>query len=342
MRPSVREHLRSSGPRYVCQGRARRTLRPHGRTRALQAIAATATLLVSSATVPAGAQARTSCAYAGAPTNVLTVTVSGESDAVITRRGQEITVGESGEAIERCAGATATVTNTDTINVVFSGRGLPFAEVRLANGPLAPGASVESEGAPEIEVQVSGPGNNFDVIGTPGADVFRWGPGGANPGLNLNPDDNGDRDVDVTVLGGSTAPLLYAEGGAGNDTITGDRITRDGYVYAHGGPGNDVLTAPPGSVGAILYGGPGNDAITGSRFNDVLRGDAGNDRIAGGAGADNITGGAGRDRITGGAGRDFIKVRDAARDAVSCGSGRDRVNADKRDRVSGCEKTSRR
>ena len=311
-------------------------------SRALKATAATAGLLVLTATAPAGVQARTSCAYVGAPTNLLTVTVTGASEAVISRRGEEITAAEYGDPAEPCAGGIPTVTNTDTIHVLFSGDVGAVAEVRLAGGPLAPGATAEDVGASEIEIVASGEGGGFSIIGTPGDDQFRWGPGGANPGLNVNPAAAGDQDVDVVVVGGTRAALLYAEGGAGNDTITGDPIARDGHVYAYGGPGNDVLTAPRGNVDAVMYGGAGNDVITGSAFDDVLRGDAGNDRIAGGAGADNITGGTGRDRIAGGAGRDFIKVHDSARDRVSCGAGRDRVNTDRRDRVSGCERISRR
>ena len=304
--------------------------------------AATAGLLVLMASLPGAAQARTSCAYVGAPANALTVTVTGASEAVITRRGQEITVGEYGDPPDPCAGAVPTVSNTDTIDVLFSGDVGAVADVWLAGGPLAPGATAEAVGASEIEIEVSGNGGSFSVVGTRGDDQFRWGPGGANPGLNLNPADAGDEDVDITVLGGASAASLYAEGGAGNDTITGDRIPRDGWVYAYGGPGDDVLTAPPGNVGAIFYGDAGNDVITGSAFDDVLRGDAGHDRIRGGGGADGITGGTGRDRIDGGAGRDFIKVHDTARDTVSCGAGRDRVNTDRRDRVSGCERVSRR
>ena len=303
-------------------------------------LAATA-ILVLGLSLPAGAHASTTCAYAAAPANVLLVTVSGRSEAVITRRGQEIVAGEFERPPVACTGGTPTVTNTDTINVLFTGEDLPYAEVLLANGPLAPGATAEAEGASEIEIRVGGPGNALDIVGTGGADEFRWGPGGPNPGLNVNPRDAGDSDIDVTVVDSPEEPLLYAELGGGDDTITGDRSLRGGSVYANGGAGNDVVTAPRG-VEAVLSGGAGNDVITGSRLADVLRGDAGADRIVGGAGADNVTGGTGRDRVEGGSGRDFVKVRDSSRDSVGCGSGRDRVNTDRRDRVSGCEQISRR
>ncbi len=307
----------------------------------IRSLLAAPAILVLGLCLPAGAPASTSCAYAGAPTNVLLVTVSGRSEAVITRRGQDIVAGDYEKPPVACAGGTPTVLNTDTINVLFVGEDGTSAEVLLANGPLAPGATAEPEGASEIELRAGGPGFHIDIVGTAAGDEFRWGPGGSNPGLNLNPREAGDVDVDVTVLGGSLAPLLYAVLGAGNDTITGDPSLSVGSVYAEGGAGDDVVTAPRG-IEAVLYGGRGDDVITGSRFADVLRGDAGADRILGGAGADNITGGTGRDRVEGGNGRDFIKVRDASRDSVRCGGGRDRVNTDRRDRATGCEQTSRR
>jgi len=307
----------------------------------IRSLLAAPVILVLGLCLPAGAHASTSCAHGGAPANMLLVTVSGRSEAVITRRGQEIVAGDYEKPPVACAGDTPTVLNTDTINVLFVGEDLPSAEVLLANGPMAPGATAEPEGASEIEIRVAGPGVYIDIVGTAGGDEFRWGSGGPDPGLNVNPREAGDVDVDVTVVGDFDAPLLYAELGAGNDTITGNAGLSGGSVYANGGSGDDVMTAPRGAE-ADLDGNGGDDVITGSRRADLLRGDAGNDRILGGAGADNLTGGSGRDRVEGGSGRDFIKVRDMARDSVNCGSGRDRVNTDRRDRVTGCEQTNRR
>ncbi len=293
----------------------------------------------------ASARASTSCAYAGAPLHTMTVNVTGESFAQITRRGEEIVANEEDRAPKPCAGGVPTVTNTDTIKVLITGRDLPFVDILLENGPLAPGATAEAEGASEIEIVVDGPGLSAGVIGTPRDDEFRWGDGGASLGLNVNPGVNGDTDVDVTVtIAGEPvfASLLSADGAGGNDTIGPDPALRKaGYVSAFGGPGNDVLTAPSGSD-AYFYGGPGNDVLTGSRFADALRGEAGKDRIIGGAGADRITGGPGADRISAGMGADVIDVRDFSRDTVTCGAGRDRVTADRRDAVNGCESLRRR
>ena len=92
MRPNKHKHLRPGGSAIgAARGlRGAHVLR-HAVARASRASAATAALLALSASVPTGAQAATSCAYAGAPANVLTVTVTGASEAVITRRGQQIT-----------------------------------------------------------------------------------------------------------------------------------------------------------------------------------------------------------------------------------------------------------
>ena len=278
----------------------------------------------------------------GAADDVLTVSVSGDFETVITRRGQEITASDYGRDLEGCGGAIPTVTNTDTIRLVFSGTRLPYVEVLLENGPLAPGATLESAGASEIELEIYGSGLFVDIVGTHRNDEFRWGRRGKHTGLNVNPDDARDKDIDVVIVSRRRPPVLYALGAAGNDTITGAAVLGGGYVHAQGGPGEDVLSAPRGLRGATLSGGAGDDLLTGSRFDDILAGGAGHDRIFGGAGADNITGGTGLDEIWGGAGRDRIDVHDSARDSVSCGRGRDRVSIDRRDRVTACEKTSRR
>ena len=299
-------------------------------------------VLLVGAVCPAIAQARTTCVYAGAPTNVLTVTVSGANQAVITRSAEEIIVSENDQPPKTCVGGSPTVFSTDSINVLTSGSERPNVDVLLANGPLAPGATPESVGASEIEIDVRGLHIGTTVVGTRGDDVFAWGASGAHAGLNVNPSHAGDRDVDITISRADPIAALNVDAGAGDDTITGNPILGElAFVSATGGPGNDVLSAPRGAF-ASLHGGSGDDAITGSRFDDTLDGGAGRDRISGRGGADVISGGSGSDELLGGAGRDTIRARDRARDTVSCGSGRDRVQADRRDRLTGCEQASRR
>jgi hemolysin type calcium-binding protein/List-Bact-rpt repeat protein len=107
-----------------------------------------------------------------------------------------------------------------------------------------------------------------------------------------------------------------------------------------GGPGGDTIV---GSAGADrLRGMDGDDCLEGGPGNDRLEGGNGNDRLNGGAGNDTLDGGRGTDTLSGGDGKDVIAALDGERDTIACGRGRDTVRADRADRVSGCERVSRR
>ena len=293
---------------------------------------------------PTGAQASVTCTYAGAPQNAMTITVTGTSEAVIKRRGQEIVTMQRLEAAQPCTGGVPTVTTTDAIHVVFSKSDFEGVDIELESGPFAPGVTPEADGTPEIEIDVTGDtGLSANVIGTRGDDQMRWVAMGEYPGLNLNPG-GGDHDADVWIAAEPDdidAPLLVAVGGAGDDTIIGDATARaSASAYAYGGSGDDVLGAL-GNGDSDLYGDGGDDVITGGGDDDTLSGGGGNDRIAGRGGDDKLDGGRGVDRISGGAGRDRIAARDGSRDTIACGAGRDRATADKRDRATGCEQLTR-
>ena len=293
----------------------------------------------------AGEETTISCAYQGAPGRVLTVTVT-DSVAEIRRHGTQIEVREQGEGLAHCSGDRPTVRNTDTIKVVLAE--LSFLDLDLGGGAFAPGATPEPEGASEIEIELSIDLGTADVYGHSGDDEWHWGPGGANPALNLNPGEAGDRDVDVRIIGTNDAyGSLIANGGDGDDTIIAAPNARvRGQPVAFGDAGDDVLSAPVISgereFGADLHGGPGDDTIVGGGHDDELSGDAGNDRIDGGAGADTITAGRGRDRISGGTGPDTISARDTVSEAVSCGSDRDRATVDRFDELRDCEQVATR
>jgi len=286
-----------------------------------------------------------SCSYKGAPARVLTVTVA-DSVGEIRRRGAQIEVREQGEDPARCSGDTPTVRNTDTIRIVLVE--LSFVDLDLSGGAFAPGATPETEGASEIEIELGLDLGTADVYGTSGNDEWHWGPGGANPALNLNPREAGDRDVDVRIVGTQDAyGSLIANGGDGDDTIIGAPNARvRGQLISFGDAGDDLLSTPAiageREFGAELHGGPGDDTIAGGGHDDELSGDAGNDRIDGRSGADKITAGPGRDRIAGGAGQDTISARDAVSEAVSCGSGRDRATVDTFDELRDCEQVATR
>jgi Ca2+-binding RTX toxin-like protein len=284
------------------------------------------------------AEARTRCSYTGPPTNTLTVTTTGEELGEISRLGQQILVGEAFERPRACSGGDPSVLNTDTIMVATPGF-ITSVDLRLGGGLFVPGATAEAEGASEIEVVFSGRDAFGEVVGTPHADEFHWGPGEAGAGLNLNPRSSGDQDVDVTV--DHRRGFLIANGAAGNDRIIPAPGARVSHVFSEGGRGDDVLVAPQNSSGN-LEGESGDDVLTGGRSFDDLEGGSGNDRVLAGSGHDQVDGGHGRDLLSGGRGHDSISAQDSKRDVIRCGPGRDRVRADQRDRLRGCERVSRR
>ena len=316
-----------------------------------QQMTGVAGLLLLGLTFAPDAEARMRCSYRGPPQNLLTVTADRGALGEIIRSGQKIVVREFLERPSPCQGGVPTVLNTDTIAVFPSGDD-DFVDVLLGGGSFAPGATPETEGASEIEIEFEGRDAFGEVGGTRRADEFHWGPGAGNhAGLNLNPRDAGDQDVDVTVRGGPFA-FLVATGARGNDTIVpapGAPFRNDG-VFSEGGRGDDRLIAPPNS-GGILDGGAGDDVLVGGRQDDNLLGGDGNDRLQGAGGPDLIAAGQGRDLIFGGPGRDTINSgadvpgglpRDSARDRIGCGAGRDRVKTDGQDQLRGCEVIRRR
>jgi Ca2+-binding RTX toxin-like protein len=308
---------------------------------ALRTTVAVAGIALTGASFVPDAVARVSCSYAAAPVSALTVTVTGDDTVEIGRYQDEILVNEFLERPKRCRGGSPTVLNTDTINVTLGPGLLASADVYLAGGPLAPGATPESTGASEIEIRATARSGVIKIAGTRGADEYHWGPGGVDAGLNLNPRTSNDQDVDVTVVGRRGSMLV--DGGPGNDRI----IPAPGWVgpassiYSAGGAGSDLLSAPQ-NVGSTLEGEAGKDRLLGGTLADDLYGGTGADYLEGGAGRDRLNGGRGRDLLLGGSGRDAFRSRDRNRDGVRCGPGRDRVRADRRDRVRGCERIRRR
>lgn len=161
-------------------------------------------------------------------------------------------------------------------------------------------------------------------------------------------------DGDDSVTAGNLA--LTATGGPGADILTAVNATATAVFHGdegddtlHGGAQNDYLYGDDGRDhlygGAsfdLLSGGDGNDELFGQLGGDDERGGNGRDLIDGGSGDDRLSGGRGRDALLGRTGADRLSSRDNAADRVSCGSGkgRDRAVADRKDKISGCEKRS--
>jgi len=140
-------------------------------------------------------------------------------------------------------------------------------------------------------------------------------------------------------------------------TTPGDAVRRPVPPAARRPAGSPVArpstpVSPSRTARRTVVGTRRADRLRGSSGPDELRGLAGDDRLAGGrgddllrghAGDDRLDGGPGRDVLRGGSGDDRLSARDGARDVVDCGPGRrDRAIVDRRDRVTGCERVSRR
>jgi plastocyanin len=146
----------------------------------------------------------------------------------------------------------------------------------------------------------------------------------------------------------ATADATKATGGDDllNGTAKGDKISGlggDDVIFGlggndllDGGAGNDKIDGGKGND--TLKGGAGNDSLTGGDGNDVLVGGAGKDKLNGGRGSDKLTGNGGKDSLVGGPGNDSINAKDGVAETVKCGPGRDKVKADRKDKLSGCEK----
>lgn len=102
------------------------------------------------------------------------------------------------------------------------------------------------------------------------------------------------------AITGTSKEGNYLYGGAGNDTIKGNK----GDDELVGGTGDDKLDGGAGDD--YLYGGSGNDTLKGGAGNDDLYGGDGNDTLDGGAGNDSLHGGRGVDVLKGGAGADVF------------------------------------
>jgi Ca2+-binding RTX toxin-like protein len=310
------------------------------------------------------------CSYSGPPSNTATFTAgTGEDTLVLKRVGDEINlfsetqighvVGKGKRKRVRwhtelsgpTCNATPTVHNTDAIDVVVNAEEDIDLEVSLDGGPLAPGATPEADGTPEIETRLESldPGQRVIFVGGPEADWFRFGANNGVQGVNLNAQDepiSPDEDVTMTLAppsqpADSDWPGAEARLGAGNDTLTTDGGPEfgsplEGAVIAMGGSGDDSMSSSsPRFTG--LNGGPGNDVISGGPKYNIIRAGKGNDVVTGGRGQDLVELGKGHDFANTGPGNDGIAAFDHTRDRVLCGGGRDGVARDPADRVPGCE-----
>ena len=103
--------------------------------------------------------------------------------------------------------------------------------------------------------------------------------------------EGGDDTITLSATNGANGVEVQAEGGAGDDVITGISAT-EGVPFAinslDGGDDNDTLIGGHGAVDNSLNGGNGDDILYGnSTYYNHLNGGAGNDHMVGTAGAEN-------------------------------------------------------
>jgi hypothetical protein len=280
----------------------------------------------------------------------VTLTMSGPAYGVVDRdTPYDVTVANRGPS------TAAGVTLTDVVP----------ARARLVRtagaGTCTPGATVRCT-LPAIPARASAT-VTVVLAGTREGAGFRHTVSLAASSTDPTPGDH-SASIDTLVTGASVAPpaLTLAGppcvnptyGGRDDDVLVGstfgDRLFgRQGRDLVRGREGNDCLWGGEGAD--VLDGDGGDDSLWGGDGRDRLFGGTGNDRVLGGAKADELHGdpgndelilGTGRDRAWAGPGNDTISARDGSRDVIDCGAGRDRVTADRRDRLRGCERVSRR
>lgn len=236
-----------------------------------------------------------------------------------------------------CQDASAdTFVNTPvslTLNCTDTGPAYERTPVRVF---VAPGAAANgtatSDVQPSPSTVVYTPNQGFagtDTFLFRGIDDFGFGP-------------SATATVRV-LLRGNCANLQTGTNGA--DTLTGtfagDRLRGlGGNDVLNGEAGNDCLEGGAGND--RLNGGAGNDRLLGGGGRDVLTGGTGNDRLVGGRGKDVLIGGPGRNAYVAGPGNDRVNARNGRRELINCGTGRDTARVDRRDRVRGCERVTRR
>jgi Ca2+-binding RTX toxin-like protein len=186
--------------------------------------------------------------------------------------------------------------------------------VLVACTAIAPGASAAtvSVRGPEGDqlFYVAAPGEANDVlIAARGSSQLALTDAGAviTPGRHC-------RSIDphrVVCRGTGAYPTLHQSNFAlGNldDRVVPASSTEDVDITADGGPGNDVLSgAPEGPEGFTLSGGDGADQLSGRTTYDELKGGLGNDQLRGGDGGAALFGGPGNDQLFGG-GTEFNSV----------------------------------
>ena len=207
----------------------------------------------------------------------------------------------------------------------------PASALTLAGNPVAVSVSCPDQGPAyeltPVKVFADAPPANGTVTG----DVQN------SPGTFTYTPNAGFVGTDTFGIGN------FDDYGFGPDGTATVRVLRRGNC-ANLQTGTNLADTLTGTfAGDRLRGLRGNDRLNGAAGNDCLDGGRGGDRLNGGPGKDVLTGGPGRNTYAAGAGNDTVRARNGRRETVNCGKGRrDRAVVDRRDRVRGCERVTRR
>jgi Ca2+-binding RTX toxin-like protein len=236
-----------------------------GRRRAVSYLVASASL--AGLAIPAESGATVTCNNAG---DVVTVTMSQFNDTAMMSR-------TAGGAIQEHSAdcGTATVANTNTIQVTDTSGSTTYLEVLQDNGGFV-GGTPEGSGQSEIEFRVDlGTGTDFVSVTAASAASANFRAG--TSGINYNSDES-PGDADITDLAGTAFPSgvenLYLSGSNLSDALgaqgalgTGSILTQRANLAGFGGTN-------------VLVGGDGDDSISGGPATDTIAGNGGADYVA--------------------------------------------------------------
>jgi hypothetical protein len=198
----------------------------------------------------------------------------------------------------------ATVNSVDLLRILG-----PEFHLDLRQGALAPGATPESDGSSEIEVEADvGLGGFFFIQLGDESDHVTLGRVGHELGINLNADESvADVDMRIASTERKWAPEPRISLGDGDDLL--DATGREGF-------------AGPLDAEHDLF---------------EFHGGSGRDRILGGPSKDILYGGGGADLLSGGSDTDYVQAARGGSDRIDCGPGGDYLSLDPTDGQRNCE-----
>jgi Ca2+-binding RTX toxin-like protein len=179
---------------------------------------------------------------------------TGEIDATTEFGGVQIHLVNGNEIYanaQPCGGATTSTADSIAIAALSGDE----VEITLADGPFAPGATVEADGSSEIEFEITGGPVYLTITGSSGADRLSAGFGAADTDtFNLNADETVD-DADVVVHRDVLLAASLDLGGGADSVRAGDPGTGDDLAFidpleVEGGAGADLIEPGIGSDSA--------------------------------------------------------------------------------------------